>query len=394
MPIKVLHTSDWHLGKRLFKYERLEEQVQFLDWLYQHITKNQIDILIVAGDIFDVPSPPNNALKVFYDFIARLGELGSVQTVLITGNHDSATLFDAPKLLFETHNCHIYNRLDADLSKLEYYFEKDNQKIGIKLLPYFRNYELQNHLVDSKDDEDQKVKKFFQNFLNKWKQEPDIKILVGHHVFGNYELSGSEHAIYLSGVDHIPLNWVTPHFDYVALGHIHKKQALSKDPGVIYTGSPIPMRFSESNNKYISEIKIESNNLSYDFVKIPIFKKLIQLKTKQKTYKEDIEDLLLSSSNNSETTLLEVMVQLEGPQTGIVTDIREMLKYTSIEMISFIPSFNTQEEKSTSYQDVRSLNIMDLFDRYYYDKFGEETVPREMKECFTSLLNEVKNEDT
>lgn len=394
MPIKVLHTSDWHLGKRLFKYERIGEQKQFLDWLYHYIVTNKIDILLIAGDIFDVPSPPNTALKLFYDFIFRLSELKDFETVVITGNHDSASMFKATKLLLESHRCYVYHELSTELSELEHYYSKNGQTIGIKLLPYFRNFELQNHLIENNNGDEENIKPFFQSFFSSWSQESNYKILMAHHVFGAYELSGSEHAIFLSGVDHFPLDWVKAHFDYIALGHIHKKQVLSEEPPIIYTGSPIPYRFSESNQKYMSLITVDENGAKNDFIEIPTFNKLIQVKTNDKDLKHALSMLKLQASTSDAHILLEVFIDLDEPKSGLVDEIRASIKDENIELISFIPNFEQREEKSVKYNDVRSLNLTDLFEKYYFDKYSNENPSEELKQTFITLLNEVKSEDT
>jgi exonuclease SbcD len=120
---KIFHTSDWHLGKKLFKADRIEEHTQFLEWTYQFLISEKINLLIIAGDVFDVPNPPNVAQQLFYDFIFKIGKIPNFQSIVITGNHDSSSLFEIPKSFFQKHNCHIYTKLENDLSKLEHYIE-------------------------------------------------------------------------------------------------------------------------------------------------------------------------------------------------------------------------------------------------------------------------------
>ena len=105
---KILHTSDWHLGKKLFKTDRYREHEKFLEWLLGEINFREIDILIIAGDIFDVPSAPNLAQKLFYDFVYKLREIKGLKTVVIGGNHDSNSLLRIPQNFFRDNNCFIH----------------------------------------------------------------------------------------------------------------------------------------------------------------------------------------------------------------------------------------------------------------------------------------------
>ena len=213
--MRVLHTSDWHLGKKLFKAQRLEEQSLFLNWLMTTIKTNNIDVLIVAGDIFDVPSPPNNAQTLFFDFIHKLKSFEDLHIIIISGNHDSSSLLKIPEPFFKEQNCHIITGLPLNSSESDVVITKGDETVAFKALPYFRNFELLNQIPNDEDEEIKKFRKYFKNYFDTWKQDlnkEDKKFLIAHHVFGNYEMSGSEHAIHLSGMDHFPLSGVQEGF--------------------------------------------------------------------------------------------------------------------------------------------------------------------------------------
>ena len=396
MPIKILHTSDWHLGKRLFKEERIDEHQSFLNWIHDYIINNQIDLLIIAGDIFDVISPPNNIVKMFYEFIYKLGLIPNFKTIIISGNHDSASLLEAPKQFLELHQCYIYTRLDQNFTKMEFIFEKDGISIGLKLLPYFRNYELINLLKNNPDldSDDAAIESLFKSYFSNWSKPVDKKILVAHHVFGDYNLAGSEQAIYLSGLDHFPLSWIRPYFDYTALGHIHKTQVLSTEPPIIYPGSPIPLRFSESNNKNIIEIEIVNNELTFQKIKIPNTKELIQIETNEEYLDIAIEELLESRQNADSPGFLEVIVKMDKPKSGLADKIHKILSKSNLKMISFIPKFSNSTNKNNQYEFVNKLNLTDLFKIYYKHKFNNDEMPEQIQKSFQDLLAEVRDENS
>lgn len=389
---KIIHTSDWHLGKKLFKSERTDEHKLFLDWLYSYIVENEINLLLIAGDLFDVPSPPNSAQKMLYDFIYKLGSIQNFETILITGNHDSSSLFEIPKAFFKQHNCSVYSRFEEDLSNLEHYITYQEKTIGIKLLPYFRNHELINH-ISSK--EDQSIDQFFNHFFSTWENKNlDFKILMAHHGFGQYSASGSEHAIFLSGLEYFPLHWLENKFDYVALGHIHKKQKLLEKPLTIYPGSPIPLRFSEKNQKYISELSIETDNFKQKYIDIPVFKKLVQLKTCLDDYIDDIKEILNSINMNDPPIMLEVIIYFEKPKSGTADHIRSLLKGSNVELLSYIPSMATTDKKDLSYEQIKELDLNELFIKYYKHKFDSKEIPVNITRSFQTLLEEIKDENT
>ena len=99
-PLKILHTSDWHLGRRLYGRLRYEEFEAFLQWLKDTISAQQVDILIVAGDIFDTMTPSNKAQALYYEFLGKVSRSCCQHVVIVAGNHDSPTFLDAPSSNF------------------------------------------------------------------------------------------------------------------------------------------------------------------------------------------------------------------------------------------------------------------------------------------------------
>ncbi|WP_372656201.1 exonuclease SbcCD subunit D, partial [Halobacteriovorax sp.] len=146
--MKILHTSDWHLGKKLYKVSRIKEQELFLDWLSKYIIHENIDILLISGDIFDVPTPPNEALKLYFNFLKTLSEKKQIPIFIIGGNHDSSNFLEAPAPFLELNNIHVVGNLN-ELAKDNYSpyvhnIEIKGEEVSICLLPYFRTHELFN----------------------------------------------------------------------------------------------------------------------------------------------------------------------------------------------------------------------------------------------------------
>src|SRR4051794_33304896 len=136
--MRFLHTSDWHLGKRLFKLDRTPEHELFLDWLVSTLKSQKIDVLMIAGDIFDTPTPPHQSLEMFYNFLHRVSQETDAETLIIAGNHDSGLLLEAPSKILAPYRVKVWGKLSEDPSL--HWYKKGN--VEFCCIPFFRSYEL------------------------------------------------------------------------------------------------------------------------------------------------------------------------------------------------------------------------------------------------------------
>ena len=274
MSIKVIHTSDWHLGKKLFKEDRIEEQRLFLNWLHHYLVEESIDALIVAGDIFDSPIPPTNALKLYFNFLYKLTNESDCKVFIISGNHDSGRFLNAPIEFFAEKNIHIFGEMDIDqLRSVE--LQKDEEKVNLIPLPFFRLHELsqfkEKFTEDSKDFDADSLMNLLKDYTSSLVKEDAHNILCAHHLFGHFELSGSEQVLSSIGLDTISPK-IFENIDYMALGHLHGRQKVSSEkPLAIYPGSPIAFRFNEAKQKYISSLTFSNGEMNQEYVEVPSF---------------------------------------------------------------------------------------------------------------------------
>ncbi len=390
--IKLLHTSDWHLGKRLFRLDRGEEHALFLDWLLTTIKDEKIDYLLVAGDIFDVPTPPHSSLKMFFDFLGRLSKETKCSCFIIAGNHDSGALINAPAALYEEHRVKVWGKLEEVQKHWMILKDKNgHEKLQLCAIPFFRHYELAEDMVQG-EELLARLTHYFEN-----PPKADLpKIFMGHHLFGMFEAAGSEQVVSLSGLDTIPTKALTPYFIYGALGHIHKPQRISKDPEINYSGSPLQMRFSEQHEKSVQilsfdqDLKIEKKN-------IPFFRQLLRLETTLEKYKADLKTL---KTNTILTAQVEIILHLPAPQVGLTDEIKEYCQKQGLELLSLIPVYEEKEYEQKEVRSLVDLSPYQLFEEFYKNKYpNEENVPDDLKSDFLSLLSKVnhasdKNQDT
>ncbi len=397
MPLKIVHTSDWHLGKKLYKACRLKEQANFLEWLNEHLRKINADALLIAGDIFDTPHPSSNALKLYFDFLKDV----PCPVYLIAGNHDSGRFLEAPKTFLEEKNIHIVGELpqeSSEISNVNFTISNGVEKVNLTMLPYFRTYEilnLANSLLSTKEKDqlttEDAILLTLERFMNESKKDQDnaFNILMAHHLFGSFEMAGSEQGLTLSGIESLPTELLKEKYNYVALGHIHKKQVLRKsEPYVIYSGSPLPFRFSEKSKKKILELDItDSCSCKISEVAVPIFKPLFQIDCNLSELEFELEQLQEKLEGVDES-YLEIKVTLDIPQTGLIDEIKAKIP-NNCELISFFSSLSRVSKKKNEKKSINFEDTVSLFKTYYEKKFPESnSIPRELEIDFLNLLNE------
>jgi exonuclease SbcD len=391
-PIKIIHTSDWHLGKKLYKWDRFPEHEFFLNWLSHEIKTQAIDILIIAGDIFDVPNPPHQSLEMFFNFLHFVTENSELEIFIIGGNHDSAQLLNAPRDILKNRNIHIWGGLHHDYKKHHYQYTKNDNQLQVVALPYFRSHEIEqwmNRFNIKTENDENSILKTLESFLNQiTDQHAKHRIFIGHHQFGFYSESGSEHSLSLSGVNSIPIKLFN-RFDYMALGHIHKKQILNQNqPIAIYSGSPIAFRFSETTQKVISVITLDGNTTNYELVNVPQLYEIASLETEQSRIKVDLEKLKQAVTKK---TLVEIKVKIDVPEAGLIDQIKDLTRNELLEVISIKPYFTELSiNKKQNLNELFEMSVEQLFKQYCLEKFSIDSVPENLLLELNKLIEQEK----
>jgi exonuclease SbcD len=388
--VNILHTSDWHLGKKLYRYSRVEEQKYFLKWLTTELKKNNIHILIIAGDIFDVPSPPNDAHRLYYDFL-EVAQKNCEHIIILSGNHDSGDFLKATSPILEDKNIHIFDKLQSKREDNYLQVEVQNKKLTFCALPYFRNVELHRYYSEQfpelDKDEEWKLKVLEDLFYNSPKS--DFKIAISHHAFGDYSATGSEHTLSLSGLEKLKTD-IFKDYDYVALGHIHQNQKIKGPCPIYYSGSPIPLRFSETSKKYYNLLKAE-NELSVEKIEIPVFRKIIQIKTDSNNYLTDIKRKL-ETLNEELTPYIEIKIIMHDSITGMAETIKSLCEQYQCELLNIIALLaNIEKEDDWKQIKIHELSHEEILDQFYQEKFPDKEIPKHLKRKFKLILDEINH---
>ena len=271
--LKIIHTADWHLGQKFYDYERVSEHECFLSWLKDIIEEREIDILLISGDIFDTSSPSTTAQEMFYNFLFRLTKIPhKVYVVIIAGNHDSAARLEAPSQLMKILNINVIGSLKKKSGDIDYKSaivniksEEGDKECFIAAIPFLRqgDYPLIKDVENPYSSGIVEVyAQTYKNIIEEIKinsHSLDIPVIaMGHMHCSTASLSDSERGI-RGGLEVIDNNLLEIGYDYIALGHINKSQKIEDKDYIRYSGSPIPMSFSEINYKHkIIEIEFEN----------------------------------------------------------------------------------------------------------------------------------------
>ena len=291
--MKILHTSDWHLGQSFFTKSRKNEHAAFLKWLLQQVEVHQIDAIIVAGDVFDTGTPPSYARELYHAFI---GELQGMQCTLVVlgGNHDSVSVLNESKALLKYLNSHVIASTYGELSEqvITLNDRKGQPSAVLCAVPFIRSRDvLVSEAGQSGTDKRQAlgdaIKQHSGTLYNEAlslrasMEEKRIKdgsensaaipiIATGHLTALGVSQSESVRDIYIGTLEGFDAKGFPP-ADYIALGHIHRPQKVAKTEHIRYSGSPIPLSFDELNTqKQVVLVAFESESTAPTISTLPV----------------------------------------------------------------------------------------------------------------------------
>lgn len=251
--MRILHTSDWHLGLELSGHDRLAEQSLFLEWLLERIREEEIDALLVAGDIYDTVNPPVAAQTLLAEFLVKVGKLRpSCQVVAVAGNHDSAVRLEIPRAFGRAlGGIHLVGSFQPGVASRHRILLRDagdRPAAWCLAVPFLRSSDLPCRPVEGESPQEAFERAYalaLQEMVGECRKEhPGLPIVgMGHLTLSGAQRAGSERLL-LGGVEGIPVGSIAEGFDYVALGHIHRRQGWCEGR-VRYSGSPLPVDLDE-----------------------------------------------------------------------------------------------------------------------------------------------------
>ena len=378
--MKVLHTSDWHIGRTLYGRKRYEEFGAFLTWLADTIQQNEIDALLVAGDIFDTSAPSNRAQELYYRFLCRVAASCCRHVVVVAGNHDSPSFLNAPKELLKALDVHVVGSSteSPEDEVLVLRNDQDTPELIVCAVPYLRDRDIR--VAEAGESVEDKERKLIDGIrthyaavaaLAEQKREElgvDIPIVGTGHLFtaGGQTVDGDGvRELYVGSLAHVTAGIFPACFNYLALGHLHIPQEVNGSKTIRYSGSPLPMGFGEAKQqKSVCQVEFHSTAASVQLIDVPVFQKLERVKGDWDGISSRILELTATDDPNRRAWLEVIYDGIE-----VIGDLRERLEAaisgTQLEILRIknnriIDRVLGQIHEEETLDD---LNVNDVFER-------------------------------
>lgn len=409
--MRILHTADWHLGKRLERVSRLEEQTQVMDEICRLADAHNIDLVLVAGDLFDTFSPSTAAVDLFYKTLRRLSRDGTRPVVAIAGNHDSADYIEAPNPLARECGILLAGSPEAELpmTKLpgkfsvqrsapgfvELELEGHATPVRIILTPYANEQRLGTFLGEEGKDHALRdiLASHWEQLAETYCDEKGINLLLTHLFFQpDRAVSEQEEALeepeeekpvlHVGGAPQMYPKMIPPQVQYTALGHLHRYIEVRKTPSpVIYSSSPLSYSFSEAQQqKFVVMIEAEAGTpVKHHKIPLEQGRPLLRLKA------EGVEDAVTQLSAH-QNALIELTLQSD---TYLNAGDRRRLRDAHSDIITLIPDIQLSGEGAENEPARQNINLKAPMEKLFADYF-ESRKGQPPNEAHMQLLMEIR----
>ena len=374
--MRLLHTSDWHLGQKFINQGREAEHEAALEWLLETIRAKSVEVLIVAGDIFDVSNPPVTAEEQYYRFLTRLKGTCCRHVVITGGNHDSPSKLNAPRGLLRALDVHVIGSTADDLSEeiVELRDEHGEVMAIVVAVPFLRDKDFK-FLIPG-ESFGARVKRIQAGIHRHYAAVADlaeqrldrlgrrVPVIATGHLYASGTVAAPEQAnIYVGNLENIAADQFPALSDYVALGHIHRAQPIGGLDHIRYSGSLIPLSFSEVEDiksVVLADFEPGRGLTNLRDLAVPTFRRLVTLRGPL----EEIEDKLREANQPDDPlpAWVEVIVESDYAMPGLDRRLREFAADFNMELLKIRNErrFNTLEE-SVSVEALEDMTIEEVF---------------------------------
>lgn len=421
--MKVLHTADWHLGQQFHGFDRDAEHRFFLEWLCNTLKEEQIDLLLLSGDVYDNGNPSASSMSLFYDFLAKAYRAcPGLQTIIIAGNHDAAGRLQAPNPLLNALSVQVIGvparsteaegGLDYSQLVLPVRDAQGQVRAWCVAMPFLKSSDYRWGLSYAEGVGQCYAQAFA---YARAQRQPGQAILAMGHLHANGASATADEKEHersiMGGVEQISTDVFPQEVAYTALGHIHRAQALGGRDNVRYAGTPVPMSFSERHYKHqVVCFKLEGEQAAdIRAIEVPTLSEVALLPEKPALLAEvlakiaALPDVSQEADETYHPPYIKVQVLLEGPQPGLHAQVAQALEGKQARLCKtevFYPSASNPDGKAADAPKKRSemLPPMELFKHIYRMKFPKQAaenetadaagqeVPEELIKCFKEAM--------
>lgn len=372
--MKILHTADWHIGKKLYGRNRYEEHEAFFAWLIKTIKEEEVEALLMAGDVFDTTTPSNRAQELYYNTLISASAAGCRHIVIIGGNHDSPSLLNAPRELCSALNIHVVGCATTPEYEKEVITlcnKEGEMEAIVCAVPYLRDRDLRTVALGETDDE--KNRKYIRAITEHYEEVGKIAsnlragtsmpvIGMGHLFTQEGQTGDGVRDLYVGNMAHLKANSFPDCFDYMALGHLHVPQLVAGNDHIRYSGSPIPMGFGEAGQqKQIVILEFDGRKPDITTRDIPDFQPLERIEGNF----DHIIDELKYVAKQSPKAWIQIEYTGDRFEGNLRREFEEVIANTELEIRRVINTTSYQQTLSTfkSAETLESMDQSEVFKR-------------------------------
>ncbi|MCF7486784.1 exonuclease subunit SbcD [Vibrio sp. A2-1] len=375
--MKILHTSDWHLGQNFYNKSRKNEHERFLQWLLEQVTEHDIDAIIVAGDIFDTSTPPSYAREMYNKFVVDSNKIGC-QLVLLGGNHDSVSVLKETQQLLKYMGADVIPNTNEDHATQVVELQGKNGKVEalVCAIPFIRPRDVLTSQAGVTGVERQKqlgdaIKQHYQSVYDAavekratFENSEHMPIIAtGHLTAMGVQQSDSVRDIYVGNLDGFAADGF-PDADYIALGHIHRPQVVAKREYIRYCGSPIPLSFDElKSQKQVCVVEFVEGERTISQLPVPTFQPLAEIKGDLSEIESQLNQYVGLDSEQS--VWLSIEVQAQDYLSDLQERMRALTEGLNVEVLQLRRARERRNQalEQESAETLSELSPMDVFSK-------------------------------
>lgn len=410
--MKILHTSDWHLGQNFYNKRREEEHQKFIDWLLITITEQSIDAVIIAGDLFDTTTPPSYARALYNQFAIRMAKL-DCPLFLLGGNHDSVSMLNESKDLFQHINIQVIANVTNDLSSQIHVINNKQGEPGAILcaIPFIRPSDvLTSKAGQSQQDKQSELSDAISAHYSdlytlavakNTEMETTLPIIAtGHLTAIGAKISESVRDIYIGTLEAFPAKCFPP-ADYIALGHIHRPQIVAKSDHIRYCGSPIALSFDElKSTKQVLIAEFTDNKLANVLsIKVPQFQPMQAIRGDFKSIEKQLSQPPISdNSDEALPTWLSIEIEEDTHYSNAREKIDLLVNEINVEVL-FIKRINNKKKALLEHEHTKILSELTPVEVFEKRLESEPSIePKDiakqdrLRKLFKNIVDEIKEQ--
>lgn len=351
--MKLIHTSDWHFGMGLGNRSYGEDQRHFLKQLYELIEKEQVEGVLLAGDVYDSSVANAEAIGLYNEAVTKICMNLGVKVIAIAGNHDSAARLSSCRELLKGAGLYVTGRLERDVEPILL----DEGKVAVYCLPFFNREEVTALFPEKKEEirSQETAMLVVCDHIRESMDKGRFNIVVSHSLIVNAEISESDRSARVGFATAVSKDVFTG-FDYVALGHIHKPQVI--DDHIRYSGSPLKYSFGNEETQDKGVVIIDTDTMQQRFVAM---EPLHDRKTVEGTYEE------VTAREDIREDYLRLYVTDRYAGLELVADLRE--KFPNLLEVYGKGLTENESLSALSVEELQAMDETDIMEKFMAENF-------------------------